>query len=102
MKPKYSDWIALYECSSDRNLEKFVAVETNLMVRSPTKCDLNSVVFHKNQLKNVKCNLEYEFLYGNKFNEVIYEMYQITFSYLKCFILTFIDLWNKSINTFHS
>lgn len=85
MKPKYSDWIALYKCSSNRNLEEFIAVETNLMIRSPTKHDLNPIMFHKNQLKNVKCNLEYEFIYGNKFNEVMYEIYEIIFFISKTF-----------------
>lgn len=70
MKPKYSDWIALYECNSNRNLEEFVAVETDLTIHSSTKHGFYDVIFHANQLKNVKCNLEYEFLYGNKFNEV--------------------------------
>lgn len=71
MKPNYSDWIALYKCSSNkRNLEEFVAVETDLPIHSPTKHGVYDVIFHANQLKNVKCNLEYEFIYGNQFNEV--------------------------------
>lgn len=70
MKPTYNDWIALYKCSSKRNLEEFVAVETDLTICSPTKHGLNPVIFYANQLKNVKCNVDYEFLYGNKFNEV--------------------------------
>lgn len=71
MKPKYSDWIALYKCSSNRNLEEFVTVVTDLTIQSPTKVYLNSVKFLAFQLKNVKCNLEYEFIYGNNYNEVL-------------------------------
>jgi len=70
LKPKYSDWIALFKCNSNRNLEEFIAVETDLTIRSPSKHGLNPVTFYANQLKNVDCSLEYEFLYGNKFNEI--------------------------------
>lgn len=71
LKPKYSDWIALYKCSSNRNLEEFVAVETDLKMHTPTKYGFHQVTFYANQLKDVKCNnVTYEFLYGNKFNEI--------------------------------
>ncbi|XP_025200350.1 uncharacterized protein LOC112598178 isoform X3 [Melanaphis sacchari] len=69
LKPKYSDWIALYKCSSNRNLEEFVAVETDLKIHTPTKYGFYQVKFFANQLKNVECNIAYEFLYGNEFNE---------------------------------
>jgi len=71
LKPKYSDWIALYKCSSNRNLEEFVAVETDLKIHTPSKYGFHQVKFYANQLKNVKCNEPYEFLYGNEFNEVL-------------------------------
>ncbi|XP_025200349.1 uncharacterized protein LOC112598178 isoform X2 [Melanaphis sacchari] len=70
LKPKYSDWIALYKCSSNRNLEEFVAVETDLKIHTPTKYGFYQVKFFANQLKNVECNIAYEFLYGNEFNEI--------------------------------
>ncbi|XP_022160904.1 uncharacterized protein LOC111027007 isoform X2 [Myzus persicae] len=70
LKQKYSDWIALYKCSSNRNLEEFVAVETDLKMHTPTKYGFHQVTFYAYQLKNVKCNEAYEFLYGNEFNEI--------------------------------
>jgi len=70
LKQKYSDWIALYKCSSNRNLEEFVEVETDLKMHTPTKHGFRQVIFYAYQLKNVNCNEEYEFLYGNEFNEV--------------------------------
>lgn len=99
MKPTYTDWIALYKCSSKRNLEEFVAVETDLTICSPTKHGLNPVTFHTNQLKNVKCNVEYEFLYGNKFNEV----FNCAFSHtLLKYYCIFSDLWSKLSCTFYT
>ncbi|KAE9540095.1 hypothetical protein AGLY_005347 [Aphis glycines] len=70
LKPKYSDWIALYKCSSNRNLEEFIAVETDLKIHTPSKYGFYQVKFYANQLKNVECNVAYEFLYGNEFNEI--------------------------------
>ncbi|VVC36439.1 Hypothetical protein CINCED_3A004107 [Cinara cedri] len=79
IEPQYSDWIALYKCSSNRNLEEFIAVETSLTVRSSTKHGLIPVIFYPNQLKNVKCNEVYEFIYGNKFNEICGISQQVRF-----------------------
>ncbi|KAL4089566.1 hypothetical protein QTP88_024583 [Uroleucon formosanum] len=70
LKQKYTDWIALYKCSSNRNLEEFVAVETDLKMHTPTKYGFRQVIFYAYQLKNVNCNEDYEFLYGNEFNEI--------------------------------
>lgn len=87
LKPKYSDWIALLKCNSNRNVEEFIAVETNLTINSPSKHGLNHVTFYTNQLKNIDCNLEYEFLYGNTFNEVVCLFVNfIMLSFLKYFI----------------
>lgn len=61
----------MYKSGSNRNLEEFVAVETDLTNHSPNKHGFNFVKFYANQLKNVKCNLEYEFIYGNSYNEVV-------------------------------
>ncbi|XP_050548942.1 uncharacterized protein LOC126910422 [Daktulosphaira vitifoliae] len=71
LKPKYSDWIALYECTHNINLEKFVVVETELMINSPAKNGLYFITFYANQMKNIRCNIEYQFIYGNKYNEII-------------------------------
>jgi len=70
LKQKHSDWIALYKCSSNRNLEEFVAVEMDLKMHTPIKYGYRQVIFYAYQLKNVNCNEDYEFLYGNEFNEV--------------------------------
>jgi len=70
LKQKHSDWIALYKCSSNRNLEEFVAVETDLKMHTQKKYGFHQITFCAFQLKNVKCNEAYEFLYGNEFNEV--------------------------------
>lgn len=85
----YSNWIALYKCSSNRNLEEFIAVETSLTIQSPTKHGLIPVIFHLNQLKNVKCNEAYEFLYGNKFNEVVNTFYHISLNFQNKYLLHF-------------
>lgn len=69
-KQKHSDWIALYKCGNNMKLEEFIAVEPDLTTHSPNKHGFNSVKFYANQLKDVKCNLEYEFIYGNAYNEV--------------------------------
>lgn len=72
MKSSITDWIALYKCGSNRHLKDYVAVGINL-ISFPTKDDLIPFVFYAKQLKNVYCNTKYEFLYGNKFNKVVFE-----------------------------
>lgn len=72
MKIKYLDWIALYKRSNNRNFEDFVVVEIDLINHTLEKNGLYSVIFYENQLKSVECNEEYEFIYGSKFNQVVF------------------------------
>ncbi|XP_026806114.1 uncharacterized protein LOC113549140 isoform X2 [Rhopalosiphum maidis] len=99
LKPKYSDWIALYKCSSNRNLEEFVAVETDLKIHTPTKYGFYQVKFYANQLKNVKCNVPYEFLYGNEFNEIYGISHHIRFIHQNECIYCYPD--NSELETNH-
>lgn len=100
-KPKYTDWIALYERSSIRKLEEFIAVETDLMTQSPTKYGFNHVKFLASQLKDIKCDKEYEFVYGDKFNEVVGTIILSNKLISKPFCVI-LDTWNQSFTTFHS
>ncbi|XP_050438789.1 uncharacterized protein LOC126844548 isoform X1 [Adelges cooleyi] len=70
LKPKYTDWIGLYASSKETNIEDFVAIEMDLQSHSPTKNGLYYTIFYAIEMKNVKCNTKYEFVYGNRYKEI--------------------------------
>ncbi|XP_050438797.1 uncharacterized protein LOC126844548 isoform X2 [Adelges cooleyi] len=91
LKPKYTDWIGLYASSKETNIEDFVAIEMDLQSHSPTKNGLYYTIFYAIEMKNVKCNTKYEFVYGNRYKEDLVNSLFERISKLE-------DIINNSIN----